>query len=111
MTKIRARGEDIRKFILNQVEKHPADISKVTAQHFNITRQAVNKHIQKLAAEHALSEEGRTRNRIYKLSPILEWEKTYSLTPQLAEDVIWRTDISSAIGSMPDNVLDIWHFG
>ena len=43
MTKIRARGEDIRKFILNNVEKHPGDISKVTSDHYGITRQAVNK--------------------------------------------------------------------
>lgn len=111
MTGVRARGEDIRRFILEHVEKHPADISKVTAEHFVITRQAVNKHLQKLTSEHALAETGRTRNRIYKLCPLSEWRKTYHISPGLAEDVAWADDVRSAIGPMPDNVLSIWHYG
>lgn len=111
MAKIRTRGEDIRRFILNQVEKHPADICKIAAKHFRITRQAVNKHLQKLTAERALSESGHTKSRIYKLSPISEWRQTYQLSPQLAEDIVWRTDIQAILGTMPSNVLDIWHYG
>jgi predicted transcriptional regulator len=72
MTKVRARGEGIRQFILDHVEKHPADISRLTAKHFGITCQAVNKHLQRLAAKYALLEAGHTRNRIYKLAPLLE---------------------------------------
>lgn len=111
MTKIRARGEDVRRFILERVEKHPANISKVTADHFSITRQAVNRHLQKLTAEHALEESGHTRNKIYKLTPLSEWRQTYKIVPGLAEDVIWTNDIRTALGNMPDNVLNIWHYG
>ncbi len=111
MTRVRARGEDIRRFILEHVEKHPADISKVTAEQFVITRQAVNKHLQKLTSEHALAETGRTRNRIYKLCPLSEWRKTYHINPELAEDLVWTNEVRSAIGPMPDNVLNIWHYG
>lgn len=108
MTRVRARGEDIRRFILDQVEKHPSDISRVTAIKFNITRQAVNKHLQKLAAEKCLTETGNTRNRAYKLAPLLEWHSTYAIKQGLAEDVVWRDDIRSALGQLPDNVLNIW---
>ena len=73
MTRVRARGEDIRRFILEHVEKHPNDISKITAEHFGITRQGVNKHLQRLRSENALGESGKTRNRAYKLAPLLEW--------------------------------------
>ncbi len=111
MRKIRARGEDIRKFIIEHVEKHPADISKLTAQHFDITRQAVNKHLQRLTAEHALLESGQTRNRIYKLSSLLEWSQVYKILPELAEDIIWREDIQPVLGNLPENVLNIWHYG
>lgn len=111
MTKVRARGEDVRKFILDHVEKHAADISRVTAHHFGITRQAVNKHLQKLAAENALSESGHTRNRTYKLAAILEWRQVYKITPGLAEDLVWRNDIGGVLGNMPENVLNIWHYG
>jgi hypothetical protein len=111
MTRIRARGEDVRRYIVEQVDKHPSAISKRTAEHFGITRQAVNKHLQKLTAEGALTNTGNTRSRIYKLCPLKEWAALYAITPELAEDVIWRSDISPNLGHMPDNVLDIWHYG
>lgn len=111
MTRVRSRGEDIRKFILEHVEKHPGDISRVTSQHFKITRQAVNKHLQHLAGEHALAEAGQTRNRTYKLAPLLEWRKEYKITPELAEDLVWSDDISPMLGVLPENVTDIWHYG
>jgi hypothetical protein len=111
MTRVRARGEDVRRFILEHAEKHPTDISRFTAAHFGVTRQAVNKHLQRLTAEHALKESGLTRNRIYKLVPILEWRKVYKILPQLAEDLVWRNDVQPTLDNMPDNVLDIWHYG
>ncbi len=111
MIKLHERGQDIRKFILNQVEKHPKDIGKIAAKHFGITRQAINKHLQKLITQHALVESGQTKNRTYKLAQLCEWQKTYKIAPDLAEDIVWRKDIEIALGSMPDNVLNIWHYG
>ena len=111
MTKLRARSEDVRRFILDHVEKHPADISRITAEYFNISRQATNKHLQKLTAEQSLSESGQTRNRIYKLAPLSDWKQSYEKTPGLAEDIVWRKDICAVLGSMPENVLNIWHYG
>ncbi len=110
-TGIRTRGEEIRHFILKNVEKHASDISRVTADKFGISRQAVNKHLQKLRSEHALAESGKTRNRSYKLAPLVEWRKTYPVNKELAEDVIWTNDISPMIGKMPENVIDIWFYG
>lgn len=110
MTRVRARGEDVRKFILEHVEKHPTDICRVTADHFRITRQAANKHLQRLTAEKTLTETGKTRSRVYKLCPVLEWSKRYALLPGLAEDVIWRQDVAATLGQMPGNVMDIWNW-
>lgn len=111
MKKIRGRGEDIRRFIVGHVEKHPADITKFTSQHFNITRQAVNKHLQRLSAETVLTESGQTRKRIYKLAALSEWNHVYKITSGLAEDIVWRTNIQAVLGSMPENILNIWHYG
>jgi anti-sigma regulatory factor (Ser/Thr protein kinase)/biotin operon repressor len=112
MTRIRGRGEDVRKFILEQLESHPHDVSKVTSERFGITRQAVNKHLQRLTSEHAIVEAGKTRNRTYKLATLSKWDKRYDLTlGTLEEDVVWRDDIGKVIGDMPDNVLAIWHYG
>src|SRR5271156_2917000 len=109
--RVRARGEDVRSFILQHVEKHPHDVSRLTAEHFKITRQAVNKHLQRLVKEISLTETGKTRTRTYKLAPLLEWKRVYEITPQLEEHVVWDKDISQILGEQPENVLDIWHYG
>jgi len=111
MSGVRARGEDIRRYIVEKVEKTPASISKITADHFKITRQAVNKHLQRLVDEKVLTESGKTRSRIYKLSPLVEWKGRYEIVPGLAEDVVWTQDVRAALGQLPDNVMNIWHHG
>ena len=111
MTGVRARGEKIRHFILENVEDHPAEIAKVTAKKYDITRQAVNKHIKRLIDEHALIQKGNTRNRNYSLHPITSWDKTYLLEDSPAEDIVWRNDVAPLIGHLQDNVLDIWNYG
>jgi anti-sigma regulatory factor (Ser/Thr protein kinase) len=111
MGRVRTRGEDIRRYILEHVEKHPTDISRVTAGKFDITRQAVNKHLQRLTQEKALTETGKTRSRAYKLCPLLEWQQTYKITAELAEDVVWTNDVRPVLGQLPDNAMNIWHYG
>lgn len=111
MPKVRQRGEDIRRFILEQVTDHPKDIAKMTSAHFKVSRQAVNKHLHILAQEKVLKTEGKTRNISYVLCAVAKWSKKYHVTSNLAEDVIWRNDIVPALGMLPENVMDIWHFG
>src|SRR5688572_10912123 len=107
MVKVRPRGEEIRRFILERVESHPSDIAKITAERFDISRQAVHKHLQKLKAERCLSESGHTRNRSYKLTSLTEWHKSYPIKSGLAEDIVWTLDVQEALGKLPDNVANI----
>lgn len=109
--KIRARGEKVRRFILEQVAEHPRDIAKLTAEHFGITRQAVNKHLMNLVNEGALLAEGNTRQTTYRLCPLATWWRSYKREPGLAEDVVWREDIAPRLGQLPENVMNIWHIG
>lgn len=90
MTGVRARGEEIRRFIINTVESQPKEIALVTSTKFGITRQAANNHLQRLVSEKAIVRKGKTRSRSYSLHPIEEWKKRYPITPELAEDVAWR---------------------
>jgi len=107
----RKRGEQIRQFILGKVEHHPEDVVRLTAQTFGISRQAVNKHIQRLIQQKALRVQGSTRNRRYLLRPLEEWEHIYPLDEGLAEDRVWRSDIAPFVSTLPDNLIDIWHYG
>ena len=111
MVGIRKRGENIRQFILDNVEHNPKDIVALTTRAYNISRQAVNKHIKRLVEQNALLVRGATRNKHYILHPLEKWEHIYTLDETLAEDTVWRTDISQFVNDLPDNVIDIWHYG
>jgi anti-sigma regulatory factor (Ser/Thr protein kinase)/biotin operon repressor len=111
VSKVRKRGEQIRQFILDNVEKHPRDVASLAAQAFGVTRQAVNKHIQHLVGQKALLVRGSTRSKIYQLHPLIEWTKAYSLNNKLEEDIVWSSDIKPLVVDLPDNVRDIWLYG
>ena len=108
--RVRARGEDVRRFIIENVGTHPKKISGLTAANFGISRQAVNKHLQKLVVEKALLAAGSTRDKSYRLAPLFEWQRVYNITPELAEDQAWSRDVAPVLGKLPQNVMDIWHY-
>lgn len=111
MAKVRKRGEQIRQFILMNVEAHSSDIAVLTAQEFGITRQAVNKHIKRLVEQKAILVQGSGRNRVYELHPFVEQTNYYDLSKRLAEDIVWDADVRPLITDLPDNVRDIWGYG
>lgn len=111
MATVRVRGELVRKFILINIDKHSEDIIKVTSEKFGCSRQAIHKHIQRLLNEGAIAQEGQTRNKKYRLAPLISWEKKYSLETKITEDYLWRSDIAPSLEKLPSNVIDIWHYG
>jgi anti-sigma regulatory factor (Ser/Thr protein kinase) len=110
-SKVREKGEQVRRFILENIEAHNSDIAALAASQFSITRQAVNKHLLRLRDQGALTKEGSTRAPIYRLVPLSTKTFGYELTPAPQEDVVWRAEIKAAIEPLPDNVLNIWHHG
>ncbi len=111
MVKVRARGEKIRRFLINNVEAHPADIARVTAEKFGVSRQAVNRHLHLLVEEGALTCEGNTRARTYALAPLEAWSKSYTVSDALQEDRPWLEDVAPALSGLPANVVHVWHYG
>jgi len=107
---VRARGEDVRRFILENVSENPKEIAALASEKFQVTRQAVGKHLLRLTREGSLIPSGNTRRRTYKLAPLCEWSRIYEITEGLAEDQVWSKDISLILGLLPENVLDIWRY-
>lgn len=105
-----SRSDEIRQFILSNVEQNPKEIASQTAKQFDISRQAASKHVRKLVDENLLEATGTTRNRTYSLKKE-KCSKTYSLERPLDEDVVWRNDIRPLLGKLPKNVIDIWRYG
>ncbi len=111
MTTVRDRGELVRRFLISNVEGHPADIVRIAAEKFSCTRQAVHKHLTRLIEEGAVFQEGQTRSKVYRLAPLVEWRREYALNAQLTEDLVWRSDVAPSLGKIPENVSSIWQYG
>ena len=111
MGTVRAKGEPVRTFLIENIEVHPTDVVRLATEKFGCTRQAVHKHLQRLIAEGAVVASGQARNKKYRLAPLVEWSQQYGLDPARSEDAVWRADLSPRLGSLPDNVLGIWQYG
>ena len=107
----RERGRVIRDYILGHVRAHPEDVAQICADHFDISRQAVNKHLGRLVAEGFLTAHGVTRNRRYSLAVFDEKEFFVSLSEGADEDTVWRTEIAPLLSGIPDNARRVWQYG
>ncbi len=110
MVGVRSRGETIRQFIIDNVSAHPTTIVAITSEKFEISRQAVNSHMQRLVTQNTIVAEGNTRNRVYKLHPEIVTSESFKLVG-LEEDLLWREFVLPRLGALPDNVIDIWNYG
>ena len=111
MVGVRKRGEEIRQFILDNIEKHPLDLAKFVGEAFGISRQAVNRHIHNLVDQNLIEVDGSSRYPHYRLKPLMSWEQIYPLDGNLEENRVWRTDIAPQLGELPKNIIDILHYG
>ena len=107
----RSKSSDIRGFLLDQVARHPHDVLTLAAEHFNLTRQAVSRHLRQLVAEGVLEVTGATRNRQWRLRELEDYTKVIDLRTKPAEDQIWRTEIRPRLQGIPENVLAICAHG
>ena len=101
----------IRAFVLANVEAHPQDIARVTAEKFGISRQAANRHLKSLVDNKQIIASGKTRQKRYELVPIAEKIFNLEIIPGLSEDTIWRRLIEPLLVGVKENVLGICQYG
>lgn len=110
MNSKRSEGESIRTYLIEHVAHHPADIVRVVAEKFTLSRQAVHKHLRKLIAEGIIASQGRGRGMRYVLVTQVHWQKKYRIGSRSAEDAVWRADIAPQVQDLPANVREIWSY-
>lgn len=110
MNKPQKKTDEIRRFILENVEEHPSDITNLVSGTFEISRQASHRHVQKLTIEGLLLAHGSTRDRKYEVKPLVEFSTKLRLK-SLQEDKLWREYIRSRLENLPANVLQICQYG
>lgn len=105
----RKKTELIKEYIIENIENEQKDLVSNVVKKFNMSRQAVSKHIAKLIEQKVIAHEKGSRQ--YKLHPQEEFSQSFEITKDIQEDVIWRTYIRSQIGNIPENAVNIWQHG
>jgi DNA-binding transcriptional ArsR family regulator len=103
-------GDEIREFILAELDAHPEDIAKLAAERFGITRQAVHRHLDALVKDELIETTGRTRRKRYALKYQFVNE-VLPLKDNQDEDRVWRTLVEPHLMGLRDNVLGICQYG
>ena len=108
----RTGTKKIYEFILENVQTHPTVMSAKISEKFGISRQAANRHIQRLIQSGALEASGNRRNRKYALKPLREEIFSFELKQGLEEDRIWASDVRPVVApSVGSNAYDVLNYG
>ena len=106
-----AGQSEISDFILHNVEAHPGDIVRLTAERFGLSRQSASKRVRKLIDAGLLAAEGRTRGRTYQLANIVDRTIHIKIAPGTEEDAEWRENVRPLMEGAPANVVDVCYYG
>jgi anti-sigma regulatory factor (Ser/Thr protein kinase) len=109
---ISRKSHTLRKFLVDQVEKHPHDLVQAAMKKFNLTRPAVHRHLKKLISNGDILKEGSRNTTVYKRSS-KRAEIIWSLPigKEGDEGKIWEEDFAPKIVSYPKNIQDICYYG
>jgi anti-sigma regulatory factor (Ser/Thr protein kinase) len=98
-------------FLLDNVEKHSADIAAFTADYFGISRQRAHAYIAREVKKGKLISVGHTRWTRYFLAGGKHIEFASKIKPGLAEDQIWTKYVKQMVLNHPENIRNICYYG
>lgn len=102
----------VREYILRNVENEPASLTSSTATEFGLSRAAVNRYVNRLIDEGFIEASGNTKSRRYKLRKIVdEAFQIDGITKHSSEDTIWRFRVLPHVIDVPQNIVDVCHYG
>jgi anti-sigma regulatory factor (Ser/Thr protein kinase) len=111
MDKRKIQKEHIRQFIIDNLRAHPDDFVHFSTHELKLSRQTIWKYMKELENEGSVTVSGATKNRRYELNSLFSRGLVYLITENLAEDKIWREDISPLLHDLPKNIKDICQHG
>ena len=102
----------IKDFICESIYQRKTEgLSKLAADTFGITRQAAQKHIKQLVSSGVLTMTGTTKSAQYSFANIVDETKRFALTPDISEDMPWRTFVRPLLNDLPENIISICQYG
>ena len=103
-------SNQIKKFILDNINHHKKDIIQTAIQRFGISRQAVLKHMHFLIDQKQVVAHGKTRDRFYELRPYVNFSKTIDIDSEFSIESILKKQIFPHFSSLSLNVHEICEF-
>lgn len=102
---------EIKDYLLKHIAQHSQDIVAVAAQHFNVSRTTIHRHLATLLQQNKIIKSGITKQVKYFLAATLTYEKIYKISPALSEFSVLEQDFSFITNVLPNNVKDIFFYG
>lgn len=102
---------EIKSYLLKHVKQYPHDIVAVAAQHFNVTRTTIHRHLTALLLQNKILKSGTTKQVKYFLPSTLTYEKNYKISPSISEFSILDQDFSFITKTLSKNVEHIFSYG
>ena len=104
------RAEIIRRFLLNSIKASNSHFLHDAMETFELTRQAIHRHLTALIKMGCLAAEGNTRARRYILGPVRFHKAEFSLNGLKESDVYYR-DFGFIFNDLPRELESICHYG
>jgi anti-sigma regulatory factor (Ser/Thr protein kinase) len=105
------RSSDIRRYILDYVQKIPTGIASVVVKKFKISRQAATRYLTQMVRDGRLVAKGSTKDRSYVSGSFRRTIKKYRLDSSVDESRIWAEDFKNTLGEVKENILKICAYG
>ncbi|HSZ56231.1 MAG TPA: DUF4325 domain-containing protein, partial [Tepidisphaeraceae bacterium] len=105
------QAKEIREFVVSNVRDHSEDIVSLAAEKFQVSRQAVHRHVSALVDRGVLRASGNTRNRSYELVTTEFVDLRIELVPGLEEHAVWEESLRPKLSGLRKNIDAICHYG
>ena len=101
----------VRRYIINNLSNHQKDIIKMVVRKFGLSRQAALRHMYVLVTDGKVTVNGKTKDRIYQLKPLVKKTFSFPITSNLTEDKLFNQTINPQLENLEKNILEICEFG
>jgi len=104
------KSHAVREWLLDAVRQENRLLVSNAAEHFELSRQSIHKHLTWLVENDYLVAEGATRSRTYRLSDHRVFQQSYALD-SIDEHTVQQRDFSFIFQGLPDNIAEICDYG
>jgi len=103
-------SRQIRDFLLRSIAEGAEDLVARTGARFQLSRQAIHRHLRALQAADLVDASGKTRGRRYALA-VLERKSAASPLAGLEEHRLWQDTVAPWFSDLPEPARRIWAYG